>query len=575
MKLPTAEEYLQIISEKAPGALATLHQYRFLTEKDGKSLLYEKSRRNIIFKAEYNSKLFAIRFFLNDDHELFRRYHELQNYLASGEVPWKVPFEFLDEEYYPVLKMDWVDGETFTDYLNSIIAEPALITQLQSKLLLLSNELEQKGMAHGNLNMKHIRIQKRQQEPVLKLIDYDSMYFPSLEGKDSLTAGTSSFQHPMRLASDFSQTIDRFSIWVFVTALEAFKTDPSLWIKATEHGYDQSKQVLFNYRDLAIPQQSRAFQIIRSYNNEALDFYADKLTAFCIAKSLDAVERPQLYSKSSFTPPKIESPIPEPKINTRQNEPKEIGSKKIEQIQATESIIIPERKIERPEPKIKTPEPKTILLKKNVEPEKIIEKKEFAPLEISQKKSERQFKSSGKNKTGQFVFVIAIVSVIALVSVYFLKAQKHSEKLQQEPATTTKNLNVQPALKPSPQESVFTTTNITQFLFGLYQSYNKRDLPSILSNYADNLSQYYDAGGVTKNKLSDIMHDLFIKPSYYECHPDIRTLRSTIAGDTCKLSIAVTETIKANRRSKKEDYSSKIEYTIDRSFKILSEKNIE
>jgi len=130
-------------------------------------------------------------------------------------------------------------------------------------------------------------------------------------------------------------------------------------------------------------------------------------------------------------------------------------------------------------------------------------------------------------------------------------------------------------VKPAVQDAVFTTTNITQFLFGLYQSYNKRDLPAILSNYNDNLNQYYDAGAVTKNKLGDIIHDLFIKPAYYECHPDIRTLQSTVLGDSCKLSIAVTETIKANRRSKKEDYSSKIEYTIDRSFKILSEKNVE
>jgi len=573
MKLPTAEEYLEIIGEKAPGTLATLHQYRFLTEKDGKTLLYEKSRRNIVFKAEYHSNLFAIRFFLNDDHELFRRYRELQSYLGAKQLSWKVPFEFLHEEYYPVLKMDWVQGETFTNYLNSIINNPTSISELQSKLLWLSNDLEKNNMAHGNLNMKHIRVEITEQQPVLKLIDYDSMFIPSFNEKDSLTAGTSSFQHPMRLASDFSQTIDRFSIWVFLTALEAFKTDASLWTKATEHGYDQSKQVLFNYRDLAIPQQSRAFQIIRSYHNEALNFYADKLIAFCSNKSLEAIEPPQLFSKNATGTLKVEAPLPELKI--RQAEPIQPALQKTEEKTAKSIITVQKPKVEIPAPKIVTPEPKKILLKRTEQQEQIVEKKEFIPPEISQKQSETFHTPLKKNNTRQFVLIIAVVAILAFVSVYFIKAQNHPKKVQPETPVSSKIQNVQPVVKPAAQDAVFSTTNITQFLFGLYQSYNKRDLPAILSNYSDNLNQYYDAGAVTKNKLGDIIHDLFIKPSYYECHPDIRTLQSTVHGDSCKLSIAVTETIKADRRSKKEDYSSKIEYTIDRSFKILSEKNVE
>ena len=573
MKLPTAEEYLEIIGEKAPGTLATLQQYRFLTEKDGKTLVYEKSRRNIVFKAEYHSKLYAIRFFLNDDHELFRRYRELQNYLGARQLSWKVPFEFLHEEYYPVLKMDWAQGETFTNYLNSIINNPAAISELQSKLLWLSNDLEKNQMAHGNLNMKHIRVETTNQQPVLKLIDYDSMFIPSFNEKDSLTAGTSSFQHPMRLASDFSQTIDRFSIWVFLTALEAFKTDATLWTKATEHGYDQSKQVLFNYRDLAIPQQSRAFQIIRSYHNEALNFYADKLVAFCSNKSLDAVEPPQLYSKNASAPLKVEPPVPELKI--RQAEPVQPAIPKTEEKPTKNIIAVQKPKVEIPGPKIEPPQPKTILLKKTEQKEPIVEKKESIPAQVWHNQSQTLPTPLKKNKTPQFILIIGVVVVLAFVSVYFIKAQNHPEKVQPETQVSNQIQNVQPVVKPAVQDAVFTTTNITQFLFGLYQSYNKRDLPAILSNYNDNLNQYYDAGAVTKNKLGDIIHDLFIKPAYYECHPDIRTLQSTVLGDSCKLSIAVTETIKANRRSKKEDYSSKIEYTIDRSFKILSEKNVE
>lgn len=611
MILPSAEEYVKIISEKAPGTLATLHHYRFLTRAEDNKLLTEKSRRNIIFKAESNSKLYAIRFFLNDDHELFRRYHEVQNFLSTKQLSWKVPFEFLDEEYYPVIKMDWVDSYSFSEYVDLIINDTSLISQLQSKLISLSRELEANGIGHGNLNMKHVRVIKTGIEPVLKLIDYDSMYIPSFKEKDSLGAGTSSFQHPMRLSSDFSENIDRFSIWVFLTALEAFKIDPSLWTRAIEHGFDKSKQILFNYRDLAIPQQSRAFQIIRSYNNDVLNFYADKLTAFCTAKTLDIIEAPQFYSRNiSYTPRREEGSLPDNSRIDKTPEPNKPFSKETEYLPLTQVAVLPEPKIQkpepkiekpepkiekaepkiekpepkkeipepkinRPEPKIKLPEPTTILSTKKEVQNKIVEKEELVQWKAPAKPSKAIVTSAQKIKTRRFIFLVAIVSVLAIASIYFIKAQNSTEKIPNEPPAAVKNEVVPAEKKNTTKESVFTQTNITQFLFGLYQSYNKRNLSSILSNYSDNLDQYYDAGAMTKNKLSNIVQDLFIKPAYYECHPDIRTLQSEIKGDHCKLSIAVTETIQADQRSKRENYSSKIEYVVDKSFKILSEKNIE
>jgi hypothetical protein len=80
---------------------------------------------------------------------------------------------------------------------------------------------------------------------------------------------------------------------------------------------------------------------------------------------------------------------------------------------------------------------------------------------------------------------------------------------------------------------------------------------------------------MSKNKLSDLVKNLFIKPTYYECHPDLTTLKFNALGDSCKLSILINETIKADKISKTENYSSKIEYTVDTSFRIMAEKNIE
>src|SRR5689334_3500166 len=110
MNLPTAEEYLQTIDQRQQGSLASLHNYHFLLEEDGKTYLHKKGNNAIVFKTESQSKLYAIRFFFYQENELFRRYVQLQDYLNNKNLSWAVPFSFLDKEYYPFLKMDWVEG---------------------------------------------------------------------------------------------------------------------------------------------------------------------------------------------------------------------------------------------------------------------------------------------------------------------------------------------------------------------------------------------------------------------------------------------------------------------------------
>src|SRR4051812_48492058 len=143
MNLPSADEYVKIIERKAPGSLAMLHNHRFILNEDGKTYLYKKGRHTIVFKTEYNSRLYAVRFFLYDDPELFERCHQIQNYLSSKSLPWKIPFEFLDKEYYPVVQMDWIDSLSFSEYLDHIITNPSLLSKLQLTLISLSHSLEQ------------------------------------------------------------------------------------------------------------------------------------------------------------------------------------------------------------------------------------------------------------------------------------------------------------------------------------------------------------------------------------------------------------------------------------------------
>lgn len=572
MKLPSAEEYLQIIDKKAPGTLATLYNHKFILDANGLGYLYKSSRNTIIFKTEYDSKFYAVRFFLQDDDELFRRYHQVEAFLNSKNLSWKVPFRFMDEEYYPVVSMDWVDGLSFTDYLDLIMNNPSLISQLQEQLISLSRDLEKNGIGHGNLNMKHIRFVKDGQNYVLKLIDYDSMFIAPFKEKDSFSVGTAGFQHSMRLASDFSETIDRFSIWIFITALEAFKIDPLLWTNSRENGFDKNQQILFTYRDIAFSQQSAAFQKLRRYNNPALNFYCDKLIDFCNAASLDQIEAPKLYNEKNV--PSIEAF--QPKANPPEEAKKEVF---VAQPQTVADKFI-EKKIIPAEKKANPIEQKTVI---SVKPVLVQEKQ----TEKKSKESQQQIQNEHayeptfpvKRKRKKPVAALIIIAILILSAVGYLawnkQAKKENKVVAAVPETTSQLQDTtQKKEEQKTKETVFTSASITQFLFQLYQAYNKRELPSIMSNYAENVNQYYDAGSVQKSKLVGVIKNLFIKPEYYECHPDLTTLKINELGDSCKLTISIKETIKADKRSRRENYSSTIEYTIDTAFKIIAEKTL-
>lgn len=548
MKLPSAEEYIEIISQKKE-ALPALHNFEFQLGKNGKPF-YKRSRHSIVFKATHNSRDYAIRFFLNDDPELFRRYQQIQGYLENKIFSWNVPFEFLGEGSNPMLKMDWIDSLSLSEYLDLIISDSVRISQLQSKLVSLHHNLEKNGIGHGNLNLKHIRFVKQEQEYDIKLIDYDSMFIPSFKEKDSLTSGTPGFQHPMRLTSDFSETIDRFSFWVLLTALEAYKMDAFLWQNSRQSDFNKEKQFLFTYADLGFPQQSSAFQLLKRYPSEALKFYTGKLLLFCNSSSLNNIEAPRLYEEKDFYATKAE-PLHAPKeINTKVVKEKEFPAADVvstKPVPHKEYSFKAEHKDQKQENTITHPELETA--------------------------SEKTILHS-EVKKGRPIAAIVIVFLLVLAGAYFLWPNQMKKDNSLTTIASTSEVKKEQK-SPVQQKTVFTSAAISQFLLQLYQSYNKRELRPILSNYADNLSRYYDAGAITKNRLGEIIQDLFIKPAHYECNPDFKTLQFDIQGNTCKLTITINETIKANARSGTEHYSSKIEYLIDSSFKIRSEQNTE
>lgn len=239
--LPTADQYIQTLENDPVGA-PRLREYRLERDNNGALLPYS-GNSVLVLPATLAGRKFALRFFHNIDRLCFQRYEAVCEYLRPRDLPWKVDSQYLDktirigEQYYPVLRMDWTEGWLLHEYIGQIVHDRKRLSRLQENLVALSQSLEKNGIGHGDLNFHHVLLVPDSQDVSIRLLDYDALFIPEFSGQTSISAGSPGFQHPGRLSSHYSETVDRFSIWIMIAALEAFKIDPKLWTNAPEYGY--------------------------------------------------------------------------------------------------------------------------------------------------------------------------------------------------------------------------------------------------------------------------------------------------------------------------------------------------
>jgi polyphosphate kinase len=94
-----------------------------------------------------------------------------------------------------------------------------------------------------------------------------------------------------------------------------------------------------------------------------------------------------------------------------------------------------------------------------------------------------------------------------------------------------------------------------------------------MSNYSPVVNEYYDSKSLTKDSLTSIVKNLFIIPASYNCTPDFKTLIVQPQDQNCKVIITINEKLKSDNNSSTDNYTTTIEYLLDPSYKIISEKS--
>ena len=282
---PTLSEYNKTILKEGAKAFSTLKNIYFLPAKTSPIKIYSFGSGSfaVVFKAIENNKEIAIRCFIGTDNDYVERYRKITSYLKPINENWKTDIEFLENEItvngrlFPVIKMDWVEGKLFDNYLNANIQNNKILQELQNEVLKVSKSLENYKIAHGDIQCGNIIIKELNGKPQIKLIDYDGMFIPAFKGHNQIESGRSEFQHPDRRQFEFNEKIDRFSFWILLCALEALKFDKTLWKETMQGGFNTLDNLLFVGNDFLNPNHSKLFNRLKNLNQPSVNFYIDKI----------------------------------------------------------------------------------------------------------------------------------------------------------------------------------------------------------------------------------------------------------------------------------------------------------
>ena len=237
MQYPLISEYIEAIRS----AEENFDQYNALRPvlDDKGNPVMSSGNFAVVFKMrdKQTKRLYAVKCFTRDQegrHENYRRIAEELEFVSS---PYFVHFRFLekelfvdtsqgDAEEYPVLVMDWVEGEPLDRYLRAHLQDSYALQLLAYRFCRMGAWLLSQSFAHGDLKPDNILVKA---DGSLVLVDYDGLFVPAMQGEQAGELGSPDFRHPLRTAADFNEHIDDFSIATIALSLKAIALQPSLY----------------------------------------------------------------------------------------------------------------------------------------------------------------------------------------------------------------------------------------------------------------------------------------------------------------------------------------------------------
>ena len=279
MQYPLISEYVRAIQDASNNLDQLAHLVPVL---DDHGEPYRSSGAfAVVFKMkdEQTGKCYALKCFTEEQEGRAEAYRQIADELEFVDSSYITSVKYLDKEIFvdssceedefPVLLMDWIDGETMESYIAENYQDNYAMAMLCYRFCKMAEWLRSQPFAHGDIKPDNIMVRP---DGNLSLVDYDGMFVPTMKGQKSPTIGTKDFSHPLRTVDDFDETIDDFALASIALSLKVISMNSKLL-----DTYGASDRLLFSESDYRNPSSSKAISALQ-------DLMCDK--DFCTLYSL-------------------------------------------------------------------------------------------------------------------------------------------------------------------------------------------------------------------------------------------------------------------------------------------------
>ena len=265
MQYPLISEYVKAIQDAGDN----LEQLAYLTPVlDDHGEPYRSSGAfAVVFKMQDKStgKYYALKCFTEEQEGRADAYRQIADELDMADSPYITSVKYMEKELFvdsqckedefPVLLMDWVDGETMEAYIAANYHNQSAMLLLCYRFGKMAAWLRSQSFAHGDVKPDNIIVRP---DGSLSLVDYDGMFVSSMKGCKSPTVGTKDFSHPLRTVDDFDETIDDFSLASIALSLKAISMNSILL-----DTYGASDRLLYSENDYRNPSNSKVISALQ------------------------------------------------------------------------------------------------------------------------------------------------------------------------------------------------------------------------------------------------------------------------------------------------------------------------
>ena len=285
MQYPLISEYVRAIQDASNNLDKLAHLVPVL---DDHGEPYRSSGAfAVVFKMkdEQTGKCYALKCFTEEQEGRAEAYRQIADELEFANSAYITSVKYLEKEIFvdssceedefPVLLMDWIDGETMETYIAENYQDNYAMAMLCYRFCKMAAWLRSQPFAHGDIKPDNIMVRP---DGNLTLVDYDGMFVPAMKGQKSPTIGTKDFSHPLRTVDDFDETIDDFALASIALSLKAISLKPSLLDE-----YGAADRLLFSAEDYRDLNKSKVLAALQELMND--EEVNTLLSLFLLAKT--------------------------------------------------------------------------------------------------------------------------------------------------------------------------------------------------------------------------------------------------------------------------------------------------